>query len=162
MEAVSFKEAITSGFSAPNTLIDVQIDKDGAITISPDSADQVGDHVVSVYLQDIYGINVKDVITFTVQVTSLIEDSIDQESPNALPDLCQDQSSLYLEEKENEQAADLPDEAIEITVGQNTAQVGVPSIAIASLTSIEDVDTLCAPVDYTLIVEDENGDILPD
>ena len=71
MEIVSFNAAVSSGSSAPNALIDVQIDKDGAITIIPDSTDQVGDHVVSVYLQDTTGTNVKDVITFTVQVTSL-------------------------------------------------------------------------------------------
>ena len=71
MDIVSFSADVTHGTTAPNALIDVKIDNDGAITIIPNSADQVGDHDVSVYLEDTTGTNVKDVITFTVQVTSL-------------------------------------------------------------------------------------------
>ena len=147
-----FSVEVSPGATVPDQLLTVELDDIGVFSFTVDSVDQVGDHLISITASDGLLTSANSTQVFSVHV----------ESPNALPDLCQDASSLYLEEKENEQAADLPDEAIEITVGQDTVQVGVPSIAIASLTSIEDVDTLCAPVDYTLVVEDENGDIIPE
>ena len=71
MDITSFSADVTHGTTAPNALIDVKIDNDGAITIIPNSADQVGDHDVSIYLLDNTGKNVKVVITFTVEVTSV-------------------------------------------------------------------------------------------
>ena len=102
-----FSVEVSPGATVPDQLLTVELDDIGVFSFTVDSVDQVGDHLISITASDGLLTSANSTRVFSVHV----------ESPNALPDLCQDASSLYLEEKENEQAADLPDEAIEITVG---------------------------------------------
>ena len=146
---------VTSGTTAPKKPLAIELDEKGVFSFVADSVDHIGDHIISITAIDGSLSLANSTLVYEVEIKSTNPFIMTEEA-------CLDLSQLYLIEKENEQAAALPEEAIEITVGQGTLQIGVPSIAIASLTSVEDVNTLCAPVNETLIVQDENGDTLTD
>ena len=68
MAMVTFHVDVTPGSDAPNSLVTTSIDSAGALTMTPDSSDQVGDHIVSITLLYSSGDIAKEVIVFTISV----------------------------------------------------------------------------------------------
>ena len=123
------------------------------ISVPETTAEQVGQHQILAQIHDTITEEVIDQLQFTVVVNAF-----------DLPDICQDDASLILQIKENQTGVSLPDEPVEITVGDDPVTIKVPSFEISSLLpTAEDVDALCAPIVYSILVYDyETGDLVSD